>query len=216
MIHVDRNRIPEPAILRTPEVRSAQEKAEAFFARRKQARVQERFDFPSLAALKELRPALLELFYAKCAYCESPVLASFGDIELFRPRTAASELISRGVSPSQKSSKGWLALVTPNEDRDGYWWLAYEWENIYFACAICSRHKRNQFPVIGQRARPGTRGEALREELALLLDPCVDQPEDYLIFGDHGEVVGRKTSDEDELRQFRGWIAGPLPSMYWV
>ena len=71
-----------------------------------------------------------------------------------------------------------LSASTP----DAYWWLAYEWANLYFSCEVCNRNKRNQFPVIGERAPTGATGRALRKELALLIDPCVDRPEWYMAY----------------------------------
>jgi len=42
--------------------------------------------------------------------------------------------------------------------REGYWWLANEWENLYLACADCSRlHKVNKFPGCWTERNPSTK-----------------------------------------------------------
>src|SRR5262245_11729008 len=69
---------------------------------------------------RECRPALFELFRGACAYCETPI--------------------------SQESS-GDIELFRPET---AYWWLAYDWENLYVTCAECNKNKRDQFPIAGK------------------------------------------------------------------
>lgn len=213
MIHYDRSRVPEPAILRSPRIKTVKRQGEIFFSRPKQVRLQERFEFPwrrVTTNLRELWKPLNAVFYNKCVYCESPLMISSkrGSIELFRPKSAATGLIPADQALSTHS-RNWISRVSTGEDRDGYWWLAYDWENIYVACDVCSRNKRNQFPVIGHRAAPGTRGATLRQELALLLDPCADDPEEYLIFDEAGTVAVRKPA-ETQLLRFHGFNRGEI------
>lgn len=65
-----------------------------------------------------------------------------------------------------------------------YWWLAWTWENLLFACAACNRKggKHDEFPLasgstplIYPASPPGS-------ELPLLLDPAVDDPRHHLRF----------------------------------
>jgi energy-coupling factor transporter ATP-binding protein EcfA2 len=73
---------------------------------------------------------------------------------------------------------------------DHYYWLAYEWQNLHPICAQCLRNKLNRFPVAGGRAAPGSIGKKLEaSESRLLLDPCLDLPEEQLLFGDAGHVA---------------------------
>jgi uncharacterized protein (TIGR02646 family) len=115
--------------------------------------------------------ALLKLFEGKCAYCESPLESGF-DIDRFRPPREAMDMSGH------------------MDDPDLYWWLAYDWENLYPACPGCSTAKGSRFPVRGRRAQPETRGVELSEEQRLLLDPCVDDPEGELRFSVDGTVAG--------------------------
>jgi predicted ATPase/5-methylcytosine-specific restriction endonuclease McrA len=124
-------------------------------------------------ARRSIKPALLELFYGKCAYCESPLgVASEMEIDQFRP-----------VSASDVDGRGSL---------EHYQWLRLEWENLYPACAACNRAKRGLFPVDGPRAPVRTPIERIPfAERALLIDPCRDNPEDHLQFLSEGIVHGR-------------------------
>jgi ABC-type hemin transport system ATPase subunit len=121
-----------------------------------------------------LRRALVEMFRGKCAYCESAIglegTTWWVDIDLFRPRADALGTDGRHAP-------------------DHYWWLALEWSNMYLACGDCSGAKGTRFPVLGKRAPAKADPGAIARERRLLLDPCVDHPEDVLLFGDDGAVT---------------------------
>ena len=91
-----------------------------------------------------VKSKLLNLQSQKCCYCESKVgkgKQSSGDIEHFRPKKY-----------SQQKEKG-------KKEFPGYYWLAYEWDNLYFSCEICNRvHKRNLFPLADPDTRSRNRG----------------------------------------------------------
>jgi uncharacterized protein (TIGR02646 family) len=125
---------------------------------------------PWLLTDKALRHALSKLFEGKCAYCET--LVTEADVDRFRPPQEAMDLDGRV------------------EDPDLYWWLAYDWENLYPACGECITAKATRFPVRGRRAEPEARGPVLDEERRLLLDPCRDEPEKELRFARDGTVTG--------------------------
>lgn len=184
MIRVDRKRIPPPKLLESAKVKAAMRRLEDFFALERSARAQRdpRFD-ASIYSRRDVQQTLSELFWGKCAYCETPLPGmKFMAVDQFRPRIRAVNL------------DGTLAL-------DGYWWLVYDWDNLYAVCANCNRLKGTRFPIKGTaRALPGTRGAALRDEQPLLLDPCDDEPQEHLVFSDDGRVAsetdrGRTTID---------------------
>src|SRR5262245_41150612 len=110
MIYVDRSRIAPPDILALIAPKEV-EKAKTFFKSPEKSRRQRRFDF-QVYRRPEVRAALGELFYNKCAYCESRSHVGLLDIELFRPK----------------------ATVMERPDHPGYWWLASSWENFLVAC----------------------------------------------------------------------------------
>ena len=110
-------------------------------------------DFKALWAEPVVRRELSSMHNGRCCYCERLRDASReSDIEHFRPKTEVAE-----KSP-----------MLP-----GYWWLAYEWANLFFSCKTCNQqYKRTHFPVRGTRAR--SPGDSLNSEEACLLDPAVD------------------------------------------
>ena len=85
----------------------------------------------------QVKQALAAAQHDKCCFCESKVShVAYGDVEHFRPKAAV-----RSSPESQER--------TP-----GYYWLAYQWSNLYFACEQCNRrHKRNLFPLQDEDAR---------------------------------------------------------------
>jgi uncharacterized protein (TIGR02646 family) len=97
-------------------------------------------------------------------------------------------------------------------DNDGaasrrhYWWLAYEWNNLFLACGECSSSQGPKFPVDQQRVPTGTTGSRLERERPYLLDPCADDPEQHLVYLRSGEVVsedprGRQTIEIFDLNR---------------
>src|ERR1051325_9409158 len=122
-------------------------------------------------SIERVMEALRKIFAGKCAYCEVKLDKDRpGALTFFRPRQNA--LQSDGhTSPGH------------------YWWLSWEWSNLYLACSTCIRTKGRRFPTAKKRrAKAGTFGVALLEEEPLMLDPCSDEPAEHLSFGDTGEV----------------------------
>lgn len=175
MIHVERAGEPYPAHLTSKEVKNEQNRTKRYFLSKRERLGQERYDFKTAVwQHPEVEAALDALFAGKCAYCESPRESPSESliVEHFRPKSDAQNLDGR-------------------VDPDDYWWLAYEWENLYLCCRLCSLNKGIRFPVVSgtERAPTGCRGNDLaREEDALLIDPCFDRPEDYLHFNEDGTV----------------------------
>jgi len=119
----------------------------------------------------ELKPHLFELFHGKCAYCESKVLhVASGDVEHYRPKKKVEE----------------------DPLHPGYYWLAYDVNNLFPCCEKCNRArgKMNHFPIKGSRVyRPGN----LTAEEPLLLNPLNDNPEEHLDFTPGQFMLGRDT-----------------------
>lgn len=197
MIYVDRSRAKAPAVLSSSKAEKAFQDAKAFFERPLNSRLQEHPRFRD-EIWKEARPALKELFNGKCAYCESKIVATeFGDVDMFRP-------------------KGGSLNLNKDFDADHYWWLVYEWFNLYLSCANCNRTKGSRFPVDGPRIKipqgaqaklgaPWYEKNLRAEERALLLDPCAEgfDPDKHLLFdSETGEVAGLTTEGEVSIEIF--------------
>lgn len=172
MIFVDRLATELPFDLRD-ELNNATQKAYEEYFKRKD-RSQERFSFDE-SLLHKTREYLDRLFDKTCAFCESPEGLSPLTVAQFRPVSEACDMEGRS-------------------DSDWYWWLAYEWENLYLVCHSCNQKKKNFFPVTGSRARMRSTGLALRREENVLLDPCEDKPAEHLRFRPDGFVESISTS----------------------
>ncbi len=107
---------------------------------------------------------LWRMQFFKCCYCERQIRTSFNDVEHFRPKGRADR--------------------QPGSDKvHGYWWLAWTWENLLFACPDCNRSGKNDaFPLaIGSTIiAPGDQPPG--GEHPLLLHPGFDHPLDHIEF----------------------------------
>lgn len=119
-------------------------------------------------AARDVKQQLRADQYDKCAYCETCfVHSSPGDVEHYRPKAGYRQT---AVGP----------LHGP-----GYYWLAYEWTNLLFACEDCNRiRKRQLFPLANDPAgRARTHHDDLTQEAPLLLNPTTSpDPATHLTF----------------------------------
>lgn len=151
---------------------------------------QRRWPF-QVSEMQPLVEVLSRAFTHLCAYCETPV-ARDPLMEWHRPREEAMELDG-------------------TVSRDHYWWLAYEWTNLYLVCIECQKYKGPRFPVAGTRAKPESRGRDLDRERPLLLDPCRDQPERVFRYATDGTIVPtdeRSDTTIEVLDLNRGGLVG--------
>jgi len=111
-----------------------------------------------------VKAALVDAQHKKCCFCESKV-GDDGDIEHFRPKAAS------------RQSKGGRLI------RPGYYWLAYNWDNLLLCCGPCNqRHKRNLFPLSNPDYRARTHHEAIELELPMFINPASVEPEEHIMF----------------------------------
>ncbi len=133
-----------------------------------------RFSFnPGIYGHPAVKAALRKTQHDKCAFCESKfVHVAYGDVEHFRPKN--------GWAQSKKE-----AMHVP-----GYWWLAYEWTNLLFACQICNqRKKRNLFPLrTAKRRTPDHRGDVSAED-PLFIDPSGPDERTEALISFRDEVI---------------------------
>jgi uncharacterized protein (TIGR02646 family) len=107
--------------------------------------------------------------YGKCCYCESLFTAtSYGDVEHFRPKAGYQQV--------------WEGPLR----KPGYYWLAYDWNNLFFSCQLCNQdYKGNYFPLANHAtARAKTHHDDIAQEQPLLLNPALDTPSNHLTFVD--------------------------------
>jgi len=172
MIHVDRNSVPAPEQFLKRAVTAHEEVAALVKSQEKIGRAQRKLRFDRLVLrADDLREALMELFKGTCGFCESRLSNNERqNVEPFRPLFRAAQLNGK-------------------VDPDHYWWLAYNWPNLYAICSACQSNKGRRFPVKGRRAEYDARDPwAIPREHRLLLDPCEDDPEKELQFLEDGTV----------------------------
>ncbi|WP_313207554.1 AAA family ATPase [Stenotrophomonas sp.] len=178
MIYIDKGRVPLPISFH-PGGKAERERvrAEAFYLL---SAPQKRFIFSAYRS-QDVVESLSILFHDKCAYCETRVGATGPlDVELYRPKGGVAE------SPSHP----------------GYWWLAADWQNLLLSCADCNRQRKhrdsdqwtlsgkaNRFPLADETKRVFDPSGELDSEEPVLLNPCVDEPQNHLIFDWNGKVT---------------------------
>ncbi|MBM5575784.1 hypothetical protein [Deefgea sp. CFH1-16] len=111
----------------------------------------------------------------KCWYCEAEEIRSDMPVDHFRPKNR----------------------VEHEQQHDGYWWLAFDWENYRCACTFCNSRrvfdetqggKACHFPLANNEERAFTPNdhEKLRNERPNLLDPFNCDDEKLLWFDNDG------------------------------
>lgn len=159
---------------------------------------QKKFDFDSsIYGHKTVKAALTKTQHDKCCFCESKVThISYGDVEHFRPKAGVRQ---RSGAPLE---------------RPGYYWLAYEWSNLFFSCQLCNqRYKESLFPLIKQGDRAKSHNDVINLEKPLFINPTEDVEKfisfrSEVIFAIDGKPRGKATIkalglDRDELNDMR-------------
>ncbi|WP_199084350.1 hypothetical protein [Bosea sp. ASV33] len=139
---------------------------------------------------KKYMSYLIALFDEKCAYCETNITSNQpGDVEHYRPK---GRVVDENLKPVPFTHPTRGAM-----DHPGYYWLAYDWDNLLPSCTDCNRRrfhgedegaagKADRFPISGPRAcAPGQ--EAGEEPL--LIDPSVTDPAEHLKFLPDGRIA---------------------------
>lgn len=115
----------------------------------------------SIYGSAKVKQKLLKAQHDKCAYCETPFVRDYGQVEHYRPKA------------------GWKQTRNDDLNRPGYFWLAYQWTNFCVSCAMCNDggHKNNLFPLADPFIRASSRKPSTQAETPLLLNPFDDLPE---------------------------------------
>lgn len=148
------------------------------------------FSFDSnIYAHESVKQALIKAQHGKCCFCER-LIGTDGDVEHFRPKQAYKQSIGERLK------------------RPGYYWLAYEWDNLYLACPGCNqRHKQNLFPLQNPSQRALRHHDSINDEQPLFINPGTENPEQLIGF--RGEIAyaidghrkGQTTLDALKLNQ---------------
>jgi hypothetical protein len=115
-----------------------------------------------------LKPWLLQLSYGKCWFSEARECFEDWDVEHYRPKKNAKDL--------------------DGNDRDGYWWLSFDWKNYRISGRRTNSKKGTFFPVHNFPADEAHRSH-VDDELPYLLDPCNEHDCELLSFDSLGRAV---------------------------
>ncbi len=157
---------------------------------------------------KKTKTELERLYFKKCAYCETNYdTNSYTEIEHYRPKS-----------------------------KNDYYWLAYEWSNLFPACRKCNNSKSNKFPIMTGGVKINnpallsngkfdiSKNEAnnlpLINEKPYILHPEIDNPVNFFnfeidknknginIIGSDNEGRGKKTIEICSLNRNNGEDSG--------
>jgi len=119
-----------------------------------------------------VKEELVRLQDDKCCFCEAKIThISYGDVEHFRPKA------------------GWVQDNEPL-NKPGYYWLAYDWENLFLSCQICNqRYKKNYFPLADNSKRAKSHKDNIDAEEPLFIHPAKENPEKFIAFKDEVPVT---------------------------
>ena len=142
----------------------------------------------------------------KCCYCERwRDLMREPDVDHFRPKSRVD-----------------------GEAGPGYWWLAYDWNNLFFSCRTCNQaFKKAAFPLEAGGVRAGPGGDLVRER-PTLPDLEREDPETLIGYywvqdpeplakpvgldraGRGDRIIAVLGLNRDELNVERGQLIGPI------
>ena len=139
----------------------------------------------AIYAHSDVKEALRTLQYDKCCFCESKIShIAYGDVEHYRPKA------------------GWVQNDEPI-NKPGYYWLAYDWDNLLLCCQICNqRYKKNYFPIQIEADRAIDHTIDKNKEKPLFIHPVNDDPEEHIEFNEdvpkavNGSVKGMATIEK--------------------
>lgn len=141
----------------------------------------------------EVKKALEEIFNDKCAFCEGkPTSQGPWEVEHYRPK----------------------GNVRENPNHNGYYWLAYTWENLLLSCRYCNGNyrdqptfdepwvlpaagKHDQFPLLDEEERAMIPNDPIDDESPKLLNPCIDEDcETFFRFDPLGHILPEEETNE--------------------
>lgn len=130
---------------------------------------------------KKLFAVLSDALGGKCWYSEAKELMSDRDIDHFRPKKRA--------------------MNRDNAQRDGYWFLAYDWENYRFSSIYSNRLRKDKhtddgvslgkgmFFPLKEGSSPANSKRTIADERPYLLDPTKKADASLVSFNSFGKVV---------------------------
>ncbi|MDO9041415.1 MAG: hypothetical protein Q7U64_03585 [Desulfocapsaceae bacterium] len=118
----------------------------------------------------QIKDELLALSNGKCWFSEARDVYSHPEVEHFRPKN----LVAKNLG---------------SDEREGYWWLAYSWENYRICGNVGNRKKGNFFPLRDGSISATSVSKNIDDEIYYLLDPCDEDDPALLSFDMEGKAI---------------------------
>lgn len=141
---------------------------------------------------------LSNLSKGKCWYSEALEVMSDRDVDHFRPKNKAKNINN-----------------IPRADEDGYWWLAYDYENYRFSSQYSNQRRKHKldktketggkgiyFPLFAGSPVAKTKPSCFDEHI-MLLDPCDEDDPSLLTFNSKGEAIANANAVLDPNERIR-------------
>ncbi|GAB3644137.1 HNH endonuclease family protein [Spirosoma arcticum] len=169
MRRIDKSIVPPHNLFKAGHSENTHNQQEYDFSPQKYNENGESFDIKkTIYGNKIIKQALKEEQYLKCCYCEKHQGDEPGAVEHYRPK---------GGYHSTRDEK----LKKP-----GYYWLGYEWTNLYFVCCRCNTTKGNLFPLVDESTRAKSHHYDINLETPYLIDPGgAKDPRAHIVFENH-------------------------------
>ncbi|WPQ64573.1 hypothetical protein SIO70_06790 [Chitinophaga sancti] len=163
----------------------------------------------TIYAHEEVKNALIDAQNYKCCFCEAKIgHIDDGDVEHFRPKKRSQQAAG-------------TPYIYP-----GYYWTAYQWNNLFLACTKCNqRNKKSLFPLLNPGHRALFHGDNIALEQPVFIHPADENPEDFISFN-HENIyaVGNNQRgtmtiallelDRSELTQARAEMLDAIEVLY--
>jgi hypothetical protein len=117
----------------------------------------------------ELKDWLLKLSHGKCWFSEARDIYSHVDVEHFRPKKGAKDL--------------------DGLEREGYWWLSFDWKNYRICGNVGNRKKGTFFPLLPESFVATSTNRTIEDESPYFLDPTNVADTCLLSFNEEGEAI---------------------------
>ena len=142
---------------------------------------------------KDLKENLAKISHYKCWYCETPLTRDDLVVDHYRPKGRVFE---------------------EPEDKEGYWWLAFQAPNFRLSCKYCNElrddkvggtrgGKATHFPLLVGSVRATAENRDLSREYPVLLDPKLKADVDCLMFLADSKAWPRYDQNKEPERFFR-------------
>lgn len=160
MIKIDKAGIAVPVILTTTGIVETTKNNVAYTTGKRKFSISK-----SIYGDPSVKETLIRLQNDKCCFCERKVSSGEpGHIEHYRPKG--------GYKKDDKSKL----------EKPGYFWLAYNFDNLFFSCNRCNTsYKKNYFPLADETKRVTNPTQDITNEDPLIICPS-DDPTAHLIF----------------------------------